>query len=107
LEDAFEQDASRGVFGITTAAELVGMGVQNLRLYERRGLITPDRTGGGTRRYSSNDLARLRRIGELLNAGVNLAGIAAVLDLEMDNAGLRAELDDRPAQAPRSKQGRS
>lgn len=87
-------DPGRGVYGISVAAELVGTGVQNLRLYERRGLIDPDRTPAGTRRYSDNDLARLRRIGELLGAGLNLAGIAAVLDLEADNARLRAELAD-------------
>ena len=82
-------DAARGVYGITTAAELVGMGVQNLRLYEARGLLEPDRTDGGTRRYSANDLDRLRRIGDLLGAGLNLAGIAMVLDLEDQNAVLR------------------
>jgi DNA-binding transcriptional MerR regulator len=90
-----EHDPSRGVYGISVAAELVGMGTQNLRLYERRGLLEPDRTGGGTRRYSSDDVERLRRIGELLDAGLNLAGIAAVLDLEEANAQLRAELDDQ------------
>jgi DNA-binding transcriptional MerR regulator len=90
-----EVDPSRGVYGISVAAELVGMGTQNLRLYERRGLLEPDRTGGGTRRYSSDDVERLRRIGELLDAGLNLAGIAAVLDLEEANAQLRAELDDQ------------
>jgi MerR family transcriptional regulator, heat shock protein HspR len=85
-------DPARGVYGISVAAELVGTGVQNLRLYERRGLVDPGRTPAGTRRYSDNDLARLRRIGELLGAGLNLAGIAAVLDLEADNSRLRAEL---------------
>jgi DNA-binding transcriptional MerR regulator len=93
LMTAPEVDPSRGVYGISVAAELVGMGTQNLRLYERRGLLEPDRTGGGTRRYSSDDVERLRRIGELLDAGLNLAGIAAVLDLEEANAQLRAELD--------------
>jgi DNA-binding transcriptional MerR regulator len=88
-------DSGRGVFGISVAAELVGMGVQNLRLYERRGLLEPDRTDGGTRRYSSDDLDRLKRIGELLDAGLNLAGIALVLGLENDNAQLRAELDEQ------------
>jgi MerR family transcriptional regulator/heat shock protein HspR len=95
LMTAPEVDPSRGVYGISVAAELVGMGTQNLRLYERRGLLEPDRTGGGTRRYSSDDVERLRRIGELLDAGLNLAGIAAVLDLEEANAQLRAELDDQ------------
>ena len=84
-------DGDRGVYGISVAADLVGMGVQNLRLYEARGLLEPDRTPGGTRRYSPNDLARLRRIGELLTAGLNLAGIAMVLDLERENAELRDE----------------
>lgn len=84
-------EASRGVYGISVAAELVGMGVQNLRLYESRGLLEPDRTPGGTRRYSANDLDRLRRIGDLLAAGLNLAGISMVLDLEHQNSQLRAE----------------
>jgi DNA-binding transcriptional MerR regulator len=91
-----EDDASRGIYGISVAAELVGTGPQNLRAYERHGLVDPERTEGGTRRYSSADLDRLRRIGELLAAGLNLAGIAAVLDLEATNNRLRAELDDQP-----------
>jgi MerR family transcriptional regulator, heat shock protein HspR len=89
-------DLARGVYGISVAAELVGMGVQNLRLYEARGLLEPDRTDGGTRRYSANDLDRLRRIGELLDAGLNLAGVAKVLELEGENAQLRAEMADGP-----------
>ena len=56
-----------------------------------RGLLEPDRTDGGTRRYSADDLDRLRRIGDLLDAGLNLAGIALVLDLEEDNAQLRGQ----------------
>ena len=91
------QDPGRGVYGISVAAELTGLGVQNLRAYERYGLLAPDRTDGGTRRYSSDDLVRLRRIGELLGQGLNLAGIAKVLGLETANADLRAALDDRPA----------
>ncbi|OLP72358.1 MerR family transcriptional regulator, partial [Salmonella enterica subsp. enterica serovar Javiana] len=73
--------AHHAVYGITVAAELVGMGVQNLRMYEARGLLEPHRTEGGTRRYSADDLERLRRIGDLLEAGLNLAGIGMVLDL--------------------------
>lgn len=88
--------ADRGVYGISVAAELVGMGVQNLRLYESRGLLEPERTAGGTRRYSRNDLDRLRRIGDLLTAGLNLAGISMVLDLETENAQLRAEREEQP-----------
>ena len=74
-----------GVYGISVAAELVGMGVQTLRLYEARGLLQPARTDGGTRRYSADDLDRLRRIGDLLDAGLNLAGIGMVLDLQEQN----------------------
>jgi MerR family transcriptional regulator, heat shock protein HspR len=83
----------RGVYGISVAAELVGMGIQNLRLYEARGLLDPARTDGGTRRYSADDLDRLHRIRDLLEAGLNLAGIAMVLQLETENADLRTERD--------------
>jgi len=101
----------RGLFGISVVADLVGTGVQNLRAYERRGLVEPSRTSGGTRLYSEADVSRLRRIAELLAGGLNLAGIAMVLDLEDDNARLRAELrdqlDDRPARRrrPRNEPG--
>ena len=94
-----QPDAARGVYGISVAAELVGTGVQNLRAYEARGLLEPERTEGGTRRYSANDLERLRRIGELLKAGLNLAGVAMVMDLQDENSQLRAEKAEqqRPA----------
>jgi DNA-binding transcriptional MerR regulator len=85
------RDSDRGVYGISVAGELVGMGVQTLRLYEARGLLEPERTEGGTRRYSDDDLERLRRIGTLLHAGLNLAGVAMVLDLELENSQLRAQ----------------
>lgn len=91
-EDPSGHDDGRGVYGISVAAELSGLGVQNLRLYERRGLLEPGRTQGGTRRYSRDDLDRLRRIGALLADGLNLAGISKVLALEDDNADLRAAL---------------
>lgn len=94
-----ESDTARGVFGMSVAAELVGLDAQSLRLYERRGLVRPDRTPGGTRRYSPDDLERLRRIKDLLAAGLNLAGIAMVIDLEADNDLLRAQA--RP-ETPRS-----
>ncbi len=87
--------ADRGVYGISVAAEMVGMGVQTLRLYETRGLITPARSDGGTRRYSANDVVRLRRIGDLLEQGLNLAGIAMVLELEQQNAQLLEERENR------------
>lgn len=86
-------DGDRGVYGISVAAELVGMPAANLRLYESRGLLEPARTEGGTRRYSANDLVRLRRISELLGAGVNLAGIGMLLDLQDENQQLRDQID--------------
>lgn len=90
-------DPGRGVFGISVAAELVGMGVQRLRWYEAHGLLEPARTTGGTRRYSQQDLDRLRRIDALLEAGLNLAGIAMVLDLQDENDRLRDPYEIRPS----------
>ena len=90
-----EPDSSRGVYGISVAAELVGTGVQNLRAYEARGLLEPERTEGGTRRYSADDLERLRRIGDLLEAGLNLAGVAMVIALQDENTQLRAEKEEQ------------
>jgi DNA-binding transcriptional MerR regulator len=85
------RDPAAGVYGITTAAELVGMSVQALRLYERKGLLEPARTSGGTRRYSEADIVRLRRIAELIADGINLVGIVRVLGLEATNADLHAD----------------
>jgi DNA-binding transcriptional MerR regulator len=82
------------VYGITVAAELAGMSVQALRLYERKGLLEPARTEGGTRRYSDTDIARLSRISVLITDGINLTGIARVLGLEADNDGLRTRNAD-------------
>jgi len=89
-----EPDRDKGVYGISVTAEMVGTGVQNLRLYERRGLLEPTRSAGGTRLYSAEDIDRLGRITELLADGLNLAGVAMVLDLQDDNARLRNEADD-------------
>ncbi|NVN00623.1 MerR family transcriptional regulator [Arthrobacter sp. SDTb3-6] len=86
-----------GVYAISVAAELVGTGQQNLRLYERRGLVEPGRTEKGTRRYSEDDLVTLRRIAELLGQGLNLSGIRLVLALESENRALRAKLSRRAA----------
>ena len=85
--------SARGVYAISVAAELTGAGVQNLRVYERRGLVEPTRTEGGTRRYSEDDLTRVRRVLVLLDEGLNLAGISLVLALEDDNARLRGLVD--------------
>ena len=89
-----EAGRQRGVYGIAVTAELVGTGVQNLRLYERKGLLQPTRSEGGTRRYSQDDVDRLVRITALLADGLNLAGVAMVLELQDDNARLRAEAEE-------------
>jgi MerR family transcriptional regulator/heat shock protein HspR len=84
-------DPATGVYGISVAADMVGTGVQNLRAYERAGLVEPSRTSGGTRLYSSDDVERLRRIAALLDDGLNLVAIAMVLDLQDANDRLRRE----------------
>ena len=85
-------DQQRAVYVISVAAELAGVHPQTLRIYERKGLVEPARTGGGSRRYSEADINLLRRIQELTDAGLNLAGVKRVLELETENARLRAEL---------------
>jgi DNA-binding transcriptional MerR regulator len=87
-------DPARGVYSISAAADMLGMGVQTLRLYEKRGLVEPSRTDGGTRRYSADDLDRLHRIGQLIEIGLNLAGVALVLELEAVNIELRRRLGE-------------
>jgi MerR family transcriptional regulator, heat shock protein HspR len=86
---------TRGVFAISVAAERADTAIQNLRVYERRGLLRPDRTSGGTRLYSEADIEVLRRISALLAEGLNLAGIARVLALEAEIGVLRSRLAER------------
>lgn len=81
------------VYVISVAAELSGVHPQTLRIYERKGLLEPARTQGGSRRYSEEDLDLLRRIAELTEAGLNLAGVKRVLELEDEIQRLREELD--------------
>ncbi len=80
------------VYVISVAAEIVGMHPQTLRVYERRGLVDPYRTPGGTRRYSQTDLDRLLLIQDLSNAGVNLEGIKQVLTLRSENERLKSQV---------------
>lgn len=88
-----ERTKHRAVYVISVAAELAGMHPQTLRIYERRGLVSPARTEGGNRRYSDDDIETLRRISELTDEGMNLEGIRRVMHLEDENARLRAELE--------------
>jgi MerR family transcriptional regulator/heat shock protein HspR len=92
-------DRNRAVYVISVAAELAGVHPQTLRIYERKGLVDPARTAGGSRRYSDHDIAVLRRIQELTNEGLNLAGVQRVLELEQVVASLRSELEQLRQQA--------
>lgn len=92
-EESAHGPSSRPVYGISVAAGLVGMGQQTLRMYERKGLVEPGRTEGGTRLYSDTDLIRLRRIADLISEGLNLAGVGMVLHLEAVNTELHQDLD--------------
>ena len=82
----------RAVYIISVAAELTGVHPQTLRVYERKGLIAPARTGGMSRRFSDADIERIRRVQELTNEGLNLAGVARVLELEAEIERLRSAL---------------
>ena len=82
----------RAVYVISVAAELAGVHPQTLRIYERKGLVDPARTVGGSRRYSERDIERLQRIQDLTAAGLNLEGVRRVIELEDENEGLRQQL---------------
>jgi MerR family transcriptional regulator, heat shock protein HspR len=97
--DSNHRDANHAVYVISVAAELTGMHPQTLRIYERKGLLDPSRTSGGSRRFSDTDLSRLRRIQELTGSGLNLEGVRRVLELEAELARVRAELDEVRTQA--------
>ena len=89
-----EQHKTRAVYVISVAAELAGVHPQTLRIYERKGLVLPARTGGGSRRYSDADIAQLQRIQTLTDGGLNLVGVKRVIELEAEVARLRQELAD-------------
>ena len=91
--------SKRAVYVISVAAELTGVHPQTLRIYERKGLLDPARTVGGSRRYSETDLEKLRQIQDLTNAGLNLEGVRRVMQLEEEVARLRDELSEARRQA--------
>ncbi|MGD0881506.1 MAG: helix-turn-helix transcriptional regulator [Acidimicrobiales bacterium] len=88
-----DESRSRAVYVISVAAELVGVHPQTLRVYERKGLLDPTRTRGGSRRFSERDLDRLRQIQSLTNEGLNLEGVRRVLELQAEVDRLRNELE--------------
>ena len=91
---SFDPDDDTPVFVISVAAELAGMHAQTLRQYDRLGLVTPSRTRGGGRRYSSRDVSQLREVQRLSQEGVSLPGIARILELEQRVAELEERLAD-------------
>ena len=86
-------EPARGLFSISVAAELAGLHPQTLRIYEREGLLDPARSPGGARRYSTDDLDRLREITTLMAAGLNLAGVRQVLELQAETRRLQEEIE--------------
>jgi MerR family transcriptional regulator, heat shock protein HspR len=90
--NATKRDPDRAVYAISTASELTGVDPQMLRAYERRGLLLPARTEGGTRRYSDHDIDRVDRITTYLAEGLNLAGIERVFVLEAETDELRDQV---------------
>jgi MerR family transcriptional regulator, heat shock protein HspR len=92
-----DNDNSRALYVISVAAELAGMHPQTLRIYERKGLIEPARTSGRSRRYSERDIELLRRIHELSNDGVSLAGVQRILGLEDELEAARERLEEMQA----------
>jgi MerR family transcriptional regulator/heat shock protein HspR len=90
---AGDRFSTRGLFMISVAAELAEMHPQTLRVYERRGLLRPQRSAKNTRLYSEHDVERLRRIQQLTDLGLNLAGVERVLELEARVAALSAEAE--------------
>jgi len=92
-DQGFGESSTRAVYVISVAAELAGVHPQTLRIYERKGLLDPARTGGGNRRYSEAGIAHLRRIQELTAAGLNLEGVRRVMALESEIVRLRIELE--------------
>lgn len=103
-----KRDRDTALYLISVAAELAGVHPQTLRIYERKGLLDPARTPGGARRYSDADLERLRRIGELTDAGVSLEGVRRILELERQLSTTRTELErTRTRLAEAERRGRS
>jgi MerR family transcriptional regulator/heat shock protein HspR len=99
MSPARGNDPTRAVYVISVAAELAGVHPQTLRIYERKGLVEPARTKGGSRRYSDCDIEQLDRIQELTGQGLNLEGVKRIIELEAEVERLEAELEAARTQA--------
>jgi MerR family transcriptional regulator, heat shock protein HspR len=86
-------DVQQGVYAISVAAQLCGLHPQTLRVYEREGLVDPDRSPGGTRLYSGHDVQRLREIAALTDTGINVAGVKRILELQDEIRRLKAQVE--------------
>ena len=94
----------RAVYIISVAAELAGVHPQTLRIYERKGLVRPQRTSGNTRRYSEGDIERFAAIQELTQTqGMNLAGVKLIIELQAELAALCAANEELQLELRRSR----
>jgi MerR family transcriptional regulator/heat shock protein HspR len=98
-----EERSERAVYIISVAAELAGVHPQTLRIYERKGLLHPARTAGNTRRYSERDINRLREIQELTTAGVNLAGVKLIMEMQAEMERARARMEEMRRELERAR----
>ena len=90
-----QEHSHRAVYVISVAAELAGVHPQTLRIYERKGLVRPERTSGNTRRYSKRDIDLLRQIQEMTQEfGINLAGVKRIIEMQAELAALRARMQE-------------
>ncbi len=99
--DAARAAHDRAVYIISVAAELAGVHPQTLRIYERKGLVRPERTSGNTRRYSQADIERLQTIQSLTEEGINLAGVKRIIELQREIDALEDRIDELQAQLER------
>ena len=100
-----DQRPERAVYIISVAAELSGVHPQTLRIYERKGLLSPARTAGNTRRYSDSDIDRLKQIQDLTRKGINLAGVKMIIDMQRKLERIRAEMEEMNRELDRTREG--
>ena len=100
-----DQKQERAVYIISVAAELSGVHPQTLRIYERKGLLSPARTAGNTRRYSDSDIDRLKQIQDLTRKGINLAGVKMIIDMQRKLERVRQQMEEMNRELDRTREG--